>query len=72
MVGGRTRWTTASSPTTDDRGMFRAANLTPGDYYVGIVSSTSTFPAATADAYMQLVMAGGGTVNSDLYRELSS
>jgi protocatechuate 3,4-dioxygenase beta subunit len=69
-VGGRTRWTISLTPTTDDRGVFRAANLMPGDYYVGIVSSISTVPASTADAYLQLMAAGGSTINSDLYREL--
>lgn len=57
-MGGRRRWTPATTASTDDRGMYRIANLVPGDYLVAIQSTQTTVPAASADAYMQAIMSG--------------
>jgi hypothetical protein len=40
---------------TDDRGVYRAGGLTPGDYVVGIVTTQSTIPATLAEAYASAV-----------------
>ena len=64
IAGGRTRWTPSLSATTDDRGIYRLANLTPGDYSVAVMSATTTLPAATVDAYRETIMAGQANTTS--------
>ncbi|HYN07472.1 MAG TPA: carboxypeptidase-like regulatory domain-containing protein [Vicinamibacterales bacterium] len=71
ITGGRTRWAAGVMATTDDRGIYRIANLTPGDYSVALVSSTATMPVATVEAYRDAVMAGPG-VTTNLTRDLSA
>lgn len=53
VVSGRTQYGTTAvvpelvpSATTDDRGMFRLARLTPGTYVVVVPSTQTTLPAA--------------------------
>ena len=72
VSGGRLRLQTTSSATTDDRGVYRMAGLTPGEYLVGITNSNATVPAATADAFAQVMNSGASFTTSDLYRELMS
>ena len=36
FVAGRKRYSAGASAATDDRGMYRIANLEPGDYAVGV------------------------------------
>ena len=38
-------------PVTDDRGMYRVASLSPGEYVVGIVSTQSTVPLSLYDTF---------------------
>ncbi len=59
----------AASVAVDDRGVYRAGGLLPGNYVVGIVSTTSTIPAilaSTIDAN-----AGNGAAAFALRRELT-
>jgi hypothetical protein len=43
IIGGRPRFTDAGNqPFTDDRGMFRARSLPPGDYVVAIITTETT------------------------------
>jgi protocatechuate 3,4-dioxygenase beta subunit len=70
IVNGEPRLATSSSGTTDDRGFYRISGVVPGDYLIGVMSSQTTMPAATADAYVQVIMSGGGTATSELYRDL--
>jgi len=72
MTGGRLRLASGASATTDDRGIYRFASLSPGEYLVLIQTTQTTIPAATADAYTQLMMSGASFTTSDMYRELSS
>jgi hypothetical protein len=50
---GQSRWLPAQpgNATTDDRGVYRIADLTPGDYIVAMLSGVASVPASTADAY---------------------
>lgn len=66
------RYSTANSGTTDDRGFYRMSGLAPGEYVVAMLSSQSTMPASTVDEYYREMMSGGSSLNSQLYRELSS
>jgi protocatechuate 3,4-dioxygenase beta subunit len=59
---------TSSSVSTDDRGAFRLASLTPGDYVLCVTATQSTVPVALAEAYAQARLTG----NTDLQRELSA
>jgi hypothetical protein len=59
---------TSSSASTDDRGAFRLASLTPGDYVLCVTATQSSVPIALADAYSQARTAG----NTDFSRELSA
>jgi protocatechuate 3,4-dioxygenase beta subunit len=72
LVNGRPRFSFAGSATTDDRGMYRIPRLTPGDYVVGVMSSTSTMPISVATAYLQAMSTPDGFTQSPVYRELSS
>jgi protocatechuate 3,4-dioxygenase beta subunit len=72
-TAGRLRYLPGGSPaTTDDRGMFRVSSLAPGEYVVGVLSTQTTMPAATADAYYQQMMSGTSPTSTDWYRELTS
>jgi carboxypeptidase family protein len=70
--GGRQRWLPSSSAQTDDRGTYRIADLMPGDYAVGIQASMSTVPAATVDAFYEMMTSGSGEslTTSPVYRDL--
>lgn len=48
------RWLiSARSAVTDDRGAYRMWNLAPGEYVVGVESTSVTLPVGVADAYEQ-------------------
>jgi hypothetical protein len=65
---GRAQFGATSSISTDDRGAFRLASLTPGDYVLCVTATQSTVPIALAEAYAQARLAG----NNDFPRELSA
>ncbi len=46
-----TRFDTVTTVVADDRGIYRASRLLPGQYLVGIVSATSTLPVRLANAF---------------------
>jgi hypothetical protein len=51
---GRVTWqNTGSGGSTDDRGMFRAGNLAPGDYVVRTEQSNTSVPTSMMDAYQK-------------------
>lgn len=66
---GRAQFSSQGSATTDDRGVFRIATLTPGDYVLCVINTQSTVPAALMDAYYQARSSG---TSSDFMRELSN
>jgi hypothetical protein len=72
VSAGRPRLAFGTTGTTDDRGIYRIPNLTPGDYFVGVIATYSTMPAATSEAYLQAMMSGVSLLSNDVYRELSS
>jgi hypothetical protein len=62
ITGGRLRISSGGNICqTDDRGIYRCADLAPGDYLMVIASSQSTLPAAFDDAYRQAML--DGTIN---------
>src|SRR6187399_1558731 len=46
----------AQTSRTDDRGRYRFARLTPGDYVVVVPLTQTTLPGATYDALIQAVI----------------
>jgi hypothetical protein len=55
---------------TDDRGVYRLSGLGPGDYLVGVMSTQTTMPASTVDAYLGIISSGNSAGSSALGREL--
>jgi hypothetical protein len=72
IAGGKPRWTFGSSAFTDDRGAYRIANLIPGDYIVGVVSTQTTTPTSAIEAFAQASASGGPAGSVELQRELAS
>jgi hypothetical protein len=70
-INGRQRFTSGPSTRTDDRGVFRAGTLTPGDYVVTVPSSQTTMPTSVIDAYQQAIAAGGNAAQ-EFSRQLQS
>ena len=60
-VGGRRRLVGSARVSTDDRGIFRLAGLTPGDYLVAVPMTVTSMPVAAADEYMQAMYSGTNT-----------
>jgi hypothetical protein len=69
MTAGKPRLTGFSSATTDDRGMYRVSQLTPGDYVVVVPTTLTNVPTSSVDAYMQAMQSGS---TQDLIREYSA
>jgi hypothetical protein len=46
IVGGRPTFSVAQQLVTDDRGMYRAGNLSPGEYLVAMTAPVLAFPSA--------------------------
>jgi len=68
IVGGRPMFTqSGNTPTTDDRGRYRATALLPGDYTAGIVVTQTSVPTSLQDAYAVANKSGSTT---DFNREM--
>jgi len=65
-VAGRPRFATAGSGTTDDRGVYRIAGLTPADYIVAVESTQTSVPAEFMDAFFT-----GPPISDERRKELS-
>jgi hypothetical protein len=72
MTAGKVRLNMSSSATTDDRGFYRMSSLTPGDYLVAVISTQTTMPVATAEAYAQVMASGVSSLESPITRQLSN
>jgi len=66
------RYSAANQVSTNDRGAYRLSGLMPGEYIVAMLSSQTTMPATSVDEYYREIMSGGSSLNSQLYRDLSS
>ena len=72
VLNGRTRMGFYGSATTDDRGIYRINSLLPGEYFVGVTSTSTTIPAPTAEAFMQAMYSGTSLTTNEVYRDLMS
>ena len=69
-VAGRRRYGAGASGTTDDRGVYRIAQLVPGDYLVAVPSKQTSIPTEVMDVFF-----AGGTTRAqrdELGRELAT
>jgi hypothetical protein len=48
---GRAKWNDGPAATTDDRGVFRFGNLSPGDWTFCVLSAQSTMPVSLVDGF---------------------
>jgi hypothetical protein len=55
---GRAKWLDGPSATTDDRGLYRLVNLSPGEYALCVVAAQSTMPTALVEAFAAARVAG--------------
>lgn len=68
LQSGRASWMPVGSTTrTDDRGVFRVAGLTPGDYVAFIPVTQATLPTSVLENYQK-----ESSAQSDTYRQLMS
>jgi hypothetical protein len=56
---------------TDDRGMYHA-DVTPGDYIVGVLAATTTVPAAAVQGYLQAQAEGGAAMEAYMNQMIAS
>ena len=71
-VAGRKHFTRGATAVTDDRGVYRIANLMPGDYTVGIVSTVNAIPTEIMDVFYGANGGGGPEQRASLARELKA
>jgi hypothetical protein len=57
-AGNTARLVVGQSSYTDDRGYYRLASLTPGEYFIAVPSTTTTVPASTVEEYLQAINSG--------------
>ena len=69
FVTGRSQFTVTTSAPTDDRGVYRIAGLTPGEYLVCVAASQTSIPMSVVDAYSQARLNGTA---ADFTRQLQS
>jgi hypothetical protein len=68
IVSGRQKFQQiGNTASTDDRGVYRAASLGPGDYVVGIVTTQTTVPTTLMTAFAAAVKSGR---TEDMQRDL--
>jgi uncharacterized protein (DUF2141 family) len=68
FVAGRRRYAAAGDAATDDRGVFRIAQLTPGDYIVAVPSTQASVPTEVMDTFFS--GAGNDSERALLSREM--
>jgi hypothetical protein len=71
-VAGRVRYTPTAYATTDDRGVYRASGLSPGDYVVAVPQTQATMPSAIMDSMLQGIAGGGSPITGALMDVMSS
>jgi hypothetical protein len=71
FVAGRRKLSPGSIVRTDDRGFYRVASLTPGEYVVVVPSTQMSAPESVVDLFRRAEATASGAP-SDVMRELSS
>jgi hypothetical protein len=72
VAGGRRRLVTSGlRGQTDDRGIFRIAALTPGEYIVAVPITVTSTPVSSADEYTQAMQTGSSTAIDAVFQQRS-
>jgi hypothetical protein len=71
-VAGRVRYTPTSYASTDDRGVYRASGLSPGDYIVAVPQTQATMPTTIMDSMLQGIAGGSAPISGALMDVMSS
>lgn len=71
FVAGRKRYSGGEISSTDDRGIYRIANLEPGEYAVGVPSTQIAVPTEVMDIFFGPAAASDRR-RSEIARELNS
>ena len=71
IIAGREKLTPGPTARTDDRGVYRIASLTPGEYAVAVPSTQMSAPNSVVDLYLQRRMGPLKPGDSDFMRDLS-
>jgi hypothetical protein len=71
FVAGRRKFSSGPVATTDDRGIYRIANLEPGDYAVGLPSTQTAVPTEVMDTFFGTGAASDAR-RSEISRELNA
>jgi Carboxypeptidase regulatory-like domain len=71
VVAGKQKFVPGATARTDDRGLYRIASLTPGDYAVVIPSTQASAPEAIVDLFKQRGRGSASPADADLTRSLS-
>ena len=72
FVAGRRRYSPGTTATTDDRGIYRLANLEPGDYAVGVTSTQVAVPNDVMDVFFGASGGAGERRRLEVSRELNA
>ena len=71
-AGGRRRLVASGvRALTDDRGIFRIAALTPGDYIVAVPMTVTSTPLSAADEYSQAMLSGSSSSMDAMFQQRS-
>jgi len=71
VVAGHQRFVPGATARTDDRGLYRIASLTPGDYAVVIPSTQVSAPESIVDLHRQRGREAASPAESEFFRSLS-
>lgn len=70
FVAGRRQFCCGTTAATDDRGMYRIANLEPGDYAVGVLSTQTAVPTEVMDLFFGPSSQASETTRREVSREM--
>jgi hypothetical protein len=70
QVSAASAWEMGTPATTDDRGMYRASGLTPGDYVVSIDSMLTNVPTRVLEEYEKASSSPATRLNSPIVTEM--
>jgi hypothetical protein len=71
VVAGKQKFVPGAVSRTDDRGLYRIASLTPGDYAVVVPSTQASAPESIVDLYGRRGRGSESPAEADLNRSLS-
>lgn len=72
IVAGKRRLTPGAITRTDDRGVYRIASLTPGDYVVAVPSTQASAPQSVVELYRNGRGAVNGVIGRDVLQDFNS